>query len=98
MIYSLTDKLEFAENPKIEIKDKVITVDASAETAMTLLEILDKEGEYEAAMKAVQYLFSKADQKIIKDLKLSTKDFITLIRTAMSLCLGEDPDADEQSE
>ena len=93
MVYSLTEKLEFGENPKIQIKDKVITVNAEAETALKLMDLIDKEGEVQTSLKAPTLLFSEKDRKVISALKLSMKDYTLLLTTAMSLCLGEDPDA-----
>lgn len=92
MLYSLTEKLEFAENPQIQIKDKVITVKAEAETALKLMDMLEKEGEVQASIKAPELLFSDKDRKVISSLKLSMSDYTVLLSTAMSLCLGEDPD------
>ena len=92
MLYSLTEKLSFDENPKIQIKDKVITVKAEAETALKLMDMLDKEGEVQTSLKAPEILFSEKDRKVISGLKLSMSDYTVLLTTAMSLCLGEDPD------
>ena len=96
MLYSLTEKLSFDENPKIQIKDKVITVKAEAETALKLMDMLDKEGEVQTSLKAPEILFSEKDRKIISGLKLSMSDYTVLLTTAMSLCLGEDPDAQQE--
>lgn len=92
MLYSLTEKLSFEENPKIQIKDSIITVKAEAETALKLMDLLDKEGEVQASLKAPELLFSEKDRKTIAGLKLSMSDYAILLSTAMSLCLGEDPD------
>ena len=96
MLYSLTEKLSFDENPKIQIKDKVITVKAEAETALKLMDMLDKEGEVQTSLKAPEILFSEKDRKVISGLKLSMSDYTVLLTTAMSLCLGEDPDAQQE--
>lgn len=96
MLYSLTDKLEFAENPKIQIKDKVVTVKAEAETALKLMDLLENEGEVKASIKAPEILFSDKDRKVIAGLKLSMHDYTILLSTAMALCLGEDPDKESR--
>ena len=98
MVYSLTEKLNFEENPKIQIKDKTITVKADAETALKLVDILDREGEMRASIKASELLFSPKDQKTIASLGLNMKDYSVLLTTAISLCLGTDPDEDKNSE
>ena len=98
MVYSLTDKLKFDENPQIEIKGKKVTVNAEAETALKLFDMVEAEGEIKATMKAFDLLFSEKDRKYIKSLKLSMNDYRTLLDVAMDLCVGNDPDEDKDSE
>lgn len=98
MVYSLTDKLSFEDNPQIELKGKTITVKAEAETALKLFDILENEGEVKATMKAFDLLFSEKDKKYIDSLKLKMNDFQKLLNVAMDLCIGADPDADVESE
>lgn len=94
MIYTLTDKLNFDENPKIKIKDKTLEVKADAETVLSLMDIIQDKSEMEATLMAAELLFSEKDLKTIKSLKLGFKDYITLITTAINLAVGEDPDED----
>ena len=98
MVYSLTEKLNFEDNPQIQIKDKTITVKADAETALKLVDVLDREGEMRASIKASELLFSPRDQKTISGLGLNMRDYSVLLRTAIALCLGNDPDEDSDSE
>lgn len=98
MIYSLTDKLKFEDKPQIEIKGKIITIDASAETVLKLMDVVSTKGEVEGAIEAGKLLFSAKDRKIIESLKLSMGDYTTLIATAMQLAVGEDPDDDSSEE
>ena len=98
MVYSLTEKLNFEDNPKIQIKDKTITVKADAETALKLVDILDREGEMRASIKASELLFSAKDYKTISSLNLNMRDYTILLKTAIALCLGNDPDSDSDSE
>ena len=98
MLYSLTEKLKFDENPRIQIKDKVLTVNAGAKTVLQLMDIVTKKGEVEGALEAVSLLFSEDDQKKIQELDLSMADFVTLVTTATQLAVGEDPDADSSGE
>lgn len=95
MIYTLTDKLNFDENPKIKIKDKTIEVKADAETVLSILDIIKSSDEIEAAIKSADLLFSDKDLKTIKSLKLGFKDYTTVLATAINLALGEDPDKEE---
>ena len=96
MLYSWTDKLKFDENPQIKIKDTVLTVKADAETVQTLMDIVATKGETEATIEAVNLLFSPKDIKALNSLKLSMADYITVISTATSLAVGEDPDDQEE--
>ena len=95
MVYSLTDKLSFDSYPQIQIKDTTIMVNASAEAALKLFDLLEKEGEMKAALKAPEILFSKEDKKKIDGMKLSMKDYYLLLTTAMDLCVGNDPDEEK---
>ena len=95
MLYSLTDKLKFDENPQIEIKDKIVTVKADAETVLKLLSLIEEKGEMQATLECIDLLFSPADKKTINSLKLSFNDFTKLIEVATSLALGNDPDAEQ---
>lgn len=92
MLYTLTDKLNFEENPQIEIKDKKITVKADAETVLKLLSLIEEKGETQATLQVVDLLFSPADKKTIHSLKLGFSDYVKLIEVATSLALGNDPD------
>ena len=98
MVYSLTEKLNFEEDPQIKIKDKVITVKSDAETALKLVDVLDREGEMRASIEAADLLFSPRDRKTITGLSLNMRDYSVLLRTAIALCLGNDPDEDSDSE
>lgn len=92
MIYSLTDKLKFEDNPQLEIKGTVLTVKSDAETVLKLMDVVNTKGEVEGAIEAVNLLFSAKDRKALDALKLSMGDFTTVIATAMSLAVGENPD------
>ena len=95
MLYSLTDKLNFNDDPQIEIKGKKITVKSDAETVLKLLALIEEEGEMQATLKVSDLIFSPTDLKTIKSLKLSFGDYIKLIEVATALALGNDPDAEQ---
>lgn len=92
MLYSLTDKLKFNENPQIEIKGKVLTIDNSATTVLELMDIVQNKGDLEGAKATMRLLFGEKDQKTLEKLKLSIDDYITVATVAMDLALGNDPD------
>ena len=92
MIYSLTEKLQFEDNPKLQIKDKVLTIKSDAETVLKLMDVVNTKGEVEGALEAANLLFSAKDKKTLDALKLSMSDYTIVIATAMALAVGENPD------
>ena len=98
MKYDLTNKLAFDSDPVIKVKDIELTVDSDAETVLMVMDILENEGEIAAVRKCVPMLFREEDQEKIKNLNLKMKDYSTLIITAVSLAMGEDPDEEEAGE
>lgn len=98
MVYSLTEKLSFKENPVIEVKGKKLKVKADAITVMSLLDVLETKGELAASRESFKLLFDEKDQKTIKALNLQWSDYSTLLSVAVDLALGTDPDADAPGE
>lgn len=96
MMYNLTEKLDFNSSPQIEISGNVITVKADAPTVLKVMELVTTNDEAKAFAEARELLFSKEDNKVIDSLNLSMSDFIKLMQVAMSLAVGEDPDAGEK--
>ena len=62
------------------------------------MDIVNKKGEVEGALEAMNLLFSKEDKKAIDSLGLSMKSYVDVIATAMQLAVGEDPDAETSGE
>lgn len=91
MIYDLTDKLKFEENPVIRIKDKDIEVNADATTLLKMMQISDKDTQ-ESVLEMYELIFAPKERKKIESLNPSVPDFLAIIQTAMSLIQGEDPD------
>jgi len=98
MIYSLTDKLNFKDDPQIEIKGKIITVKSDAETVLKLLDIVQTESQYKGAISAIDLLLSEKDKKTLKSLDLKIDDYMKLTETIVDLALGNDPDEDKHRE
>ena len=92
MIYSLTDKLKFDENPVIEVKGKKITVNSDAITVLKLLDLIQNKDPMESARVAGDILFSEKDKKTIESLHLKFEDYSVLLATAIQLAVGENPD------
>ena len=96
MLYSLTDKLKFAEKPKIEIKGKTFAVDNSAKTVLEIMDIVTTQGEIAGARSSLDLLFNAKDRKEIEKLNLTIEDYVKLASVAMDLALGNDPEEDQK--
>ena len=96
MQYDLTSKLSFEENPVIAIKGELFEVNADAETMLSIMGDFDTKSQVGASLSAYEKLFSENARKKISEFKLSMKDLMTVIQTAMLLAQGEDPDKDVQ--
>lgn len=97
MLYSLTDKLKFDDQPQLQIKDEVLTINSDAETVLKIMDTVSTKGDTEGTLEAVNLLFNEEDRAKLRSLKLSMEDYMTVISTAMQLAVGEDPD-EEQGE
>ena len=93
MTYSLTDKLQFNEPPKIEIKGKVLTINNSATNVLQLMDIVQNKGEIAGAKAVLDLLFNEKDRKTIEKLNLSMDDYTMLCEVCMELAVGNDPDS-----
>ena len=98
MLYSLTDKLSFKDDPQVEVKGKIITVKSDAETVLKLLDIVQNGGEVAGAVSAVDLLLSEKDRKTLKGLNLKIADYMKFTETIVDLALGNDPDEDKARE
>ena len=98
MLYSLTDKLSFNDDPQVEIKGKIITVKSDAETVLKLLDIVQNGGEIAGTVSAVDLLLSENDKKTLKGLNLKIADYMKFTETIVDLALGNDPDEDKSRE
>ena len=98
MLYSLKDKLDF-DDVRLKLTDDLtVTVKSDAKTILNIMDIVNKKGEVEGALEAMNLLFSKEDKKAIDSLGLSMKSYVDVIATAMQLAVGEDPDAETSGE
>lgn len=92
MLYDMTERLKFDDDPVLKIKDTELTIKSDASTVLQLMAVIQEDGEMEASRKAVDLLFSSKDKKKLDSLNLKMDDFIEVIGVAMSLAVGEDPD------
>lgn len=98
MIYDLTEKLSFESNPIIKVKDYQFEVNADAETMLKMMGIFGQYDDATATQKAYELMFSEAAREKIAELKLSAKDWQTLIEVAMDLVQGNNPDDVKQAD
>lgn len=94
-IVNITEQLNFEENPKLQIKDKEVKVNADATTVLQLMQIIgnqdQKEADFSAQTIITMYdlVFPEASRAALSDLKLSFKDLTVVIQAAMSLIMGD---------
>ena len=91
---NITDKLDFEENPVMEIGTLEVEVNADAETMLRLMGVFAEKGDLEAVGEALNLIFKLEDVDAICNLKksgkkLSAKSLMTIVQSAMSLVMGE---------
>lgn len=93
-VIDITDKLNFEGNPIIRVKGQDLEVQAGAENMLRILGLFGSgKTEMQAAAEAIEMLFNKEDRKKIEKLKLSIKDYMTVIKEAINAATdgGDDP-------
>lgn len=91
MIYDLTDKLRFDQDPVLRIGEVKLTVRSDAEVVLSLVEALSDRGEAAGAREAARLLFSEADRKKLARLRLKMDDYLAVMKAAVQLAMGGDP-------
>ncbi len=91
-IVDITEKLEFEENPRLKVRDTEIEVNADAATMLKVMGVLGDTEEPGAREVTQMYelMFAEEEREKIEQMKLSFKDFTTLVYTAISLINGEE--------
>ena len=92
MTYDLTDKLSFREDPKLIVRDAKLTVKSDAEVVLRLMDLITEKGEAGGAREAMSLLLSAGDQKKLAALHLKMDDYLAVMKAAVQLALGEDPE------
>ena len=92
MTYDLTEKLRFREDPKLIVRDTRLTVRSDAEVVLRLMDLIAEKGEVGGAREAMGLLLSPADQKKLSALHLKMDDYLEILKAAVRLALGEDPE------
>lgn len=93
----ITSKLTFEENPALEIRGEVLEVNADAPTMLKIMGLMNGSTLPTKHVKdAYELIFAKVTREKIDAMKLSVKDWMTVVKEAMSLILDEDTDQGEQ--
>lgn len=98
MRYDLTDKLSFGADPKLVIRGTELTVRSDAATVLKLMDLMSEKGEVVGAREAMELLLSAADRKKLAALDLKLADWLEVLKTAISLAMGADPEAEPAGE
>lgn len=95
--YDITDKLTFDGNPVLVIKGKELEVNADAPTMLKVMNFFGSDGvEIEQINQAYELIFPEKSRKEIEKMKLSVKDWMTVVQEAVGLVVGESDGRGEQ--
>ena len=95
--YDITDKLTFDGNPALVIKGKELEVNADAPTMLKVMNFFGSDGvEIEQINQAYELIFPEKSRKEIEKMKLSVKDWMTVVHEAVGLVVGESDGRGEQ--
>lgn len=90
-VVDITDKLTFEGNPSLEIKGKVIEVNADAPTMLKVMGLVGKEDPgIQEIMDAFDLMFPEKSKKELGKLKLSFRDLIVVVQEAIQLITGDE--------
>ena len=86
----ITDKLSFEGNPVMIIKGQELEVNTDAPTMLKIMNLMTDDGvEINQVNEAYKLIFPEASRNKIVEMKLSVKDWITVVQEAMTLVTGE---------
>lgn len=95
--YDITDKLTFDGNPALVIKGKELEVNADAPTMLKVMNFFGRDGvEIAQINQAYELIFPDKSRKEIEKMKLSVKDWMTVVQEAVGLVVGESDGRGEQ--
>ena len=96
MVYDITSKLKFNEDPVLKINDIGLTVRSDADILLQIIDIMQTKGEMEGAKQCISLLFSEEDREKLSALHLKMEDFMEVVKASVSMALGEDPDGETE--
>lgn len=94
----ITNKLTFDGNPMLVIKGEELEVNADAPTMLKVMNYMSGDGGVgmDRVKDAYELIFPEESRNKIDEMKLSTKDWMTVVEEAMSLIIEEEDDPGEQ--
>lgn len=99
-VVNITDKLDFNENPVLQIGTLEVEVNSDAETMLRLMDVFSNKEELQAVGDALNLIFKPEDVEKICELKkggkkLSAKSLMTIVQAAMNLVMGENEEGEQ---
>lgn len=90
-VNNITEKLEFSGNPCLQIRDKKLEVNADAPTILKIMGIMSEDGnQLEQTGRVYELIFPEVSRKELDAMKLSVKDWMTVVEEAINLILEDD--------
>lgn len=84
-VIDITDKLNFAEKPKIKLKGEEFKVNNSATAILKILPKLDEKSSINSINEIFELLFDEESRKKIDTFELDFDDFTTFVMEAFKL-------------
>lgn len=90
-VVDITEKLSFEENPRLVIKGKELEVNADAATVLKIMGTLSAGNTTpKQVVDMYNLIFPEETKQEIEKLKLSFKDFQSVVENAINLITGAD--------
>lgn len=84
----ITEKLDFESKPLLIIKDTTLEVNSDAVTLLKVLQKLGDEPNMQDIGEACDLIFTQENQEKLQKLNLNIKDYMTVIKSALELAMG----------
>lgn len=90
-VVDITDKLSFDGNPTLVIKGKKLEINADAPTVLKVMNFMQKEDVDDMGVVSNMYelIFPEKSRTEINKMKPSVNDWMTIVREAMTLVVGD---------
>lgn len=89
-VVDITEKLSFAENPMLKVKNVSVEVKSDAATVLKIMGIVSEDTSAKAVLQMYELIFEEKDREKIDKMKLQFKDFQTLVMAAVELIIGDE--------